>query len=186
MKQSVRLCKSVCVSLKLNGFIVCTFVLCTARHPQMNLSTNYNLCSIIHTETIMATSSSASMGSTNNASTPLSTKSGDSPQKVMPPTNTTTSPPRTVIPTQPKVMSPTKAMSPPRTAVTILKEYCEKERLPEPLYSEIPQDVEQHFQYKVVITVTSVRTTAIGNVCGSKQQAKQSAAQSALQKLRIL
>ena len=134
----------------------------------------------------MATSSSTSMGSTNNTSTPLSTKSGDSPPKVMPPTNTTTSPPRTVISTQPKVMSPTKAMSPPRTAVTILKEYCEKERLPEPLYSEIPQDVEQHFQYKVVVTVTSARMTAIGNVCGSKQQAKQSAAQSALQKLRIL
>jgi len=58
--------------------------------------------------------------------------------------------------------------------------------LPEPLYSEIPQDVEQHFQYKVVVTVTSARTTVIGNVCGSKQQAKQSATQSALHKLRIL
>ena len=84
------------------------------------------------------------------------------------------------------IIPPTKTVSPSRTAVTALKEYCEKENLPQPQYSEIPQDVEQHFQYKVVVTVTSVRTMAIGNICGSKQQAKQSAAQSALQKLRIL
>ena len=101
----------------------------------------------------------------------------------MPPT---TSPPRTAISTPPKVMPPTKAVSPSRTAVTALKEYCEKENLPQPQYSEIPQDTDQRFQFKVVIIVTSARMTATGGICGSKQQAKQSAAQSALQKLRIL
>jgi len=123
------------------------------------------------------------MVSPNKTYTPMTTKSGDSSPKVMPPT---ASPPRTAISTAPKVMPPTKAVSPSRTAITALKEYCEQEKLSQPQYSEIPQDAERRFQFKVIVIVTSARMTATGDICGSKQQAKQSAARSALQKLRIL
>lgn len=81
----------------------------------------------------------------------------------------------------PKMMSAALSMSPPKTAVTMLKEYCEKMGLPQPQYSEIPQCKEQQFQFKV--SLKSVEVT--GNVCNSKQQAKQSAAQLAIQKLGL-
>ena len=71
------------------------------------------------------------------------------------------------------------SMSPLKTAVTTLKEYCEKKGLPQPQYSEIPLRKEQQFQFKV--SLRSVEVT--GKVCSSKQQAKQSAAQLAIRKL---
>ena len=79
----------------------------------------------------------------------------------------------------PKVMPPALSMSPLKTAVTTLKEYCEKKGLPQPQYSEIPLRKEQQFQFKV--SLRSVEVT--GKVCSSKQQAKQSAAQLAIRKL---
>ena len=81
----------------------------------------------------------------------------------------------------PKVMRPALSMSPPKTAVTTLKEYCEKKGLPQPQYSEVPLCKEQQFQFKV--SLRSVEVT--GKVCGSKQQAKQSAAQLAIQNLGL-
>ena len=81
----------------------------------------------------------------------------------------------------PKVMCPALSMSPPKTAVTTLKEYCEKKGLPQPQYSEIPLRKEQQFQFKV--SLKSVEVT--GKICGSKQQAKQSAAQLVIQNLGL-
>ena len=81
----------------------------------------------------------------------------------------------------PKVMSAALSMSPPKTAVTMLKEYCEKMGLPQPQYSEIPQCKEQQFQFKVSLKSVEVS----GKVGYSKQQAKQSAAQLAIQKLGL-
>ena len=81
----------------------------------------------------------------------------------------------------PKVMPAALSMSPPKTAVTTLKEYCEKNGLPQPQYSEIPLHKEQQFQFQV--SLRSVEVT--GKVCSSKQQAKQSAAQLANQNLGL-
>ena len=81
----------------------------------------------------------------------------------------------------PKVMPAALSMSPPKTAVTTLKEYCEKKGLPQPQYSEIPLHKEQQFQFQV--SLRSVEVT--GKVCSSKQQAKQSAAQLANQNLGL-
>ena len=81
----------------------------------------------------------------------------------------------------PKVTRPALSMSPPKTAVTTLKEYCEKKGLPQPQYSEIPLHKEQQFQFKV--SLKSVQVT--GEVCSSKQQAKRSAAQLVIQNLGL-
>ena len=81
----------------------------------------------------------------------------------------------------PKVMPPALSMSPPKSAVTTLKEYCEKKGLPQPQYSEIALRKEQQFQFKV--SLRSVEVT--GKVCGSKQQAKHSAAQLAIRKIGL-
>lgn len=83
----------------------------------------------------------------------------------------------------PKVMSAALSMSPPKTAVTMLKEYCEKMGLPQPQYSEIPQCKKQQQQFQFKVSLKSVEAT--GKACCSKQQAKQSAAQLAIQKLGL-
>ena len=80
-------------------------------------------------------------------------------------------------------MSAALSMSPPKTAVTMLKEYCEKMGLPQPQYSEIPQCKEQQQQFQFKVSLKSVEVA--GKVCCSKQQAKRSAAQLAIQKLGL-
>ena len=69
-----------------------------------------------------------------------------------------------------------------KPAVSRLKEYCDRNKLPEPTYEKVDPPVagEQRFQYEVTVT-----TRVKGDEHRSKSEARHSAAQKAMEKLEM-
>ena len=97
-----------------------------------------------------------------------------------------------ITPTAPAAPKPKRAATSPdigssptgKTAVSRLKEYCEKNRLSQAQYREVRVAGEQRFQYEVTVP-THPPVTVRGDVCGTKAEAKHNAAQKAMQRLGI-